>query len=90
MMKQATEKGVAPALAAAHDARQAELFARRIDLVVRQATGQAVRDLRVDVTGETVRLQGVCSTYYCKQLAQQAVMSLLSDELLHNEIEVAY
>jgi hypothetical protein len=89
-MKQATEMGVSPALAAVHDARQAELFARRIDLVVRQATGQAVRNLRVDVTGETVRLRGVCSTYYCKQLAQQAVMSLLSDERLHNEIEVDY
>jgi osmotically-inducible protein OsmY len=89
-MKQAIETESAASLSLRHDARQAELLARRIDLVVRQATGQAVRSLEVEVNGQIVRLRGFCSTFYSKQLAQQAVMAVLSDEQLFNEIEVAY
>jgi hypothetical protein len=89
-MKQAIENPPAASLALRHDTRQAELFARRIDLVVKQATGQAVRNLVVEVNGPIVRLRGMCSTFYSKQLAQQAVMAVLSDEQLFNEIEVAY
>lgn len=89
-MKQAIETGAVSSLSLRHDARQAELLARRIDLVVRQATGQAVRNLEVEVAGPVVRLRGMCSTFYSKQLAQQAVMAVLSDEQLFNDIDVAY
>lgn len=80
----------AASLSQRHDSRQAELLARRIDLVVRQATGQAVRNLTVEVNGQKVRLRGICSTFYSKQLAQQAVMAVLSDEQLFNDIDVDY
>jgi hypothetical protein len=89
-MKHVIESEAAASLIQRHDARQSELLARRVDLVVRQATGQAVRNLAVEVNGQNVRLRGICGTFYSKQLAQQAVMAVLSDEQLINDIEVDY
>ena len=56
---------------------------------VHKRTGGAVRSLRVEVDRQSVRLFGRCGSFYCKQLAQQAVMSLTPDLLLTNHIDVA-
>lgn len=48
-----------------------------------------VRNLRVRVDGEAVVLEGQCSTYYTKQLAQHAALGILEDEQLENSIMVA-
>jgi osmotically-inducible protein OsmY len=56
-------------------------------LVMHRTTGR-VRDLEVEVHNSHVRLKGRCSSFYCKQLAQQAAMDLSEVETLTNEIEV--
>ncbi len=56
---------------------------------VRRQTSGAVQELRVEVTGDTVVLQGRCTNFYCKQKAQHAAMKYLKGETLVNKIEVA-
>jgi hypothetical protein len=47
-----------------------------------------VRNLVVRILGDTVVLEGQCSTYYTKQLAQHTALGVLENEHLENEIEV--
>ena len=47
-----------------------------------------VHDLRVLPRGRGLALQGYAYTYYAKQLAQHALMSVTSCPLLSNEISV--
>jgi hypothetical protein len=47
-----------------------------------------IRELSVRITGNTVVLEGKCSTYYSKQLAQHAALGALEDEHLENAISV--
>lgn len=51
--------------------------------------GGRVRDLAVRVSGNTIVLEGRCSTYYSKQLAQHAVLGVIEDENLENDIVVS-
>ena len=69
---------------------EAEKLAARIERAVRRGTNDKVRELRVDVLAEGVVLRGRCGTYYSKQLAQHAALTLLKDESLPliNRIEV--
>ncbi|HWA99064.1 MAG TPA: hypothetical protein VG713_11255 [Pirellulales bacterium] len=67
---------------------QADL-ASSIERSVQQRTGYKIRDLRVEIDTEGVRLQGRCGSFYSKQLAQQAAMDMARDVALTNEIEVA-
>ncbi|HEX4129903.1 MAG TPA: hypothetical protein VHZ24_07660 [Pirellulales bacterium] len=67
----------------------AEQLASNIARCVQLRTGQAIRDLRVKIDTQGVRLQGRCLSYYSKQLAQEAVMELAQDVSLMNDIEVA-
>jgi hypothetical protein len=48
-----------------------------------------VRDLAIQVAGNTVTLEGRCATFYTKQLAQHAALAVLEDEQLVNNIAVA-
>lgn len=48
-----------------------------------------IRNLAVRILGKTVVLEGECSTYYTKQLAQHAALGVLEDEQLENAISVA-
>lgn len=48
-----------------------------------------VRNLLVRVFGDLVILEGQCTTYYTKQLAQHAAMGILEDEHLENAIVVS-
>jgi hypothetical protein len=47
-----------------------------------------IRELSVRIKGDTVVLEGKCSTYYSKQLAQHAALGALEDEHLENAISV--
>ncbi len=60
-----------------------------IKTMVLERTGNKIRDLRVEFDSEGVRLRGRCASYYSKQLAQQAVMSVAAQYGLTNEIVVA-
>ncbi len=48
-----------------------------------------VRNLKVSVQSDTLLLEGTCSTYYTKQLAQHAALGILEDEHLENAIVVS-
>lgn len=63
-------------------------LAMRIKRAVRRNAGGGVRQLDVDVDDRAVRLHGRCSSFYCKQLAQQAAMRLAGATRVINEIEV--
>ena len=47
-----------------------------------------VRNLHVRITNEGVVIEGLCATYYTKQLAQHAALGVLEDEHLENAIVV--
>ena|SRR5215472_3643213 len=61
----------------------------RIKRVIRRHTSGGIRELAIELETGSVRLRGRCSSFYCKQMAQQAAMSFLPGETIVNEIEVA-
>ena len=70
-------------------ASEAKRLAADIERAIRVRTGRTIHDLHVTVTNQgIILLSGNCSTYYTKQLAQHAAMTLLADEKLMNNIEV--
>lgn len=56
--------------------------------LVQRRTGGRIRDFRIEVNGDRVVLCGRTSTYYAKQLAQQAAMEAADLGVCENEIEV--
>jgi len=85
------EAPVVDATAAAEQAKLAarlERLAARIDLAIRRQAAGKIRDLKIEVTEESVVLSGACRTYYSKQLAQHAAMSVSGCPALVNEIVV--
>jgi osmotically-inducible protein OsmY len=68
---------------------EAERLATSIERAVQRETGGGVRNLSVEVKGDGVLLRGRCETYYCKQLAQHAAMTLRGACPLTNAIEVS-
>ena len=65
-----------------------EELAVRIEQAVWRETGAGVRDLLVEVHRDRVFLWGKCSTFYIKQKAQHAAMSVSGTSQLTNRIEV--
>lgn len=78
----------APAIPRRRPTTHHEVLAARLERAVRRDTGDKVRGLHVEVDEEAVVLTGRCATYYCKQLAQHAVMDHLEGRTLANQIEV--
>jgi hypothetical protein len=68
---------------------EAEQLAASIERAVQLETGRGVRNLWVEVNRDGVLLNGRCTTYYCKQLAQHAAMSIHGGDRLTNRIEVS-
>lgn len=58
------------------------------DLALRQSAIPALRRLRVQETATAVVIQGVVSSYYLKQLAQETIMPVLQRRELLNQVEV--
>ncbi|MGE0607923.1 MAG: BON domain-containing protein [Pirellulales bacterium] len=65
-----------------------EKLAARIERLVRRQTNDKVRELRVVVLSERIILSGRCGTFYSKQLAQHAAMTLADESPLVNQIDV--
>ena len=65
-----------------------EKLAVRVEQAVWRETGAGVRDLLVEVHRDRVFLWGKCSTFYIKQKAQHAAMSVSRTSQLTNRIEV--
>ncbi len=68
---------------------EAEELAASIEKAVQRETGRQVHNLTVEVDRNGVRLKGHCTTYYCKQLAQHAAMTVPGGDRLTNSIEVS-
>lgn len=68
---------------------EAEILAASIERAVQCETGYGVDGLTVEITAEGICLRGRCDTYYCKQLAQHAAMSVPGGDRLVNSIEVS-
>jgi hypothetical protein len=60
----------------------------RIRRAVRRETRGGVSQLKIDIDSRGIRLRGQCSSFYCKQLAQQAAMRLCGETPVNNQIEV--
>lgn len=60
----------------------------QLEVLVRRRLHGQVRDLRLLLRDQGLIVQGQTSTYYAKQLAQQAVMEITGLAILANEIEV--
>lgn len=73
-----------------HDARTERH--RQLAIAIRQRIESRlvgrIRELSVRISGNTIVLEGKCSTYYSKQLAQHAALGALEDEQLENTISV--
>lgn len=67
---------------------EAERLAASIEQAVWQGTSGRIRDLRVEINRHGVLLTGRCDTYYAKQMAQHAAMSVHKTLQLTNQIEV--
>ncbi len=68
---------------------EAEELAASIERAVQRETGRGVNDLTVEISPQGVLLRGRCTSYYTKQLAQHAAMSMPGGERLINSIEVS-
>ncbi len=68
---------------------EAELLVASIERAVQEETGRGVRGLCVELHAEGVLLRGQCSSYYTKQLAQHAAMTVPGGDAVTNEIEVS-
>ena len=68
---------------------EAEVLAASIEQAVQRETGRGVANLTVEVGPQGIQLRGRCNTYYTKQLAQHAAMSIPGGNRLVNNIEVA-
>ena len=63
-------------------------LAGRIRQCVARKTFSSVQSLKVSTEHDCVTLNGLCESYYIKQLAQQAVLDMTSDEEIVNNIDV--
>lgn len=68
---------------------EAEQLAASIERAVQRETGRGVRDLSVEINPNGILLKGRCTTYYCKQLAQHAAMTVPGSDQVTNSIEVS-
>ena len=56
---------------------------------LRQNSIPALRKLLIEETDEKVVIHGSVTSYYLKQLAQEALMPYLDGRVLHNRVSVA-
>ncbi len=66
----------------------ADVESLRLESLIRRRSYGRVRDLRLEMRREGLILRGRATSYYVKQLAQQAVLEAGEPPLLANEIEV--
>lgn len=69
--------------------REANALASIIHERIAKRLGNRVRSLSVAIDRGVIRLSGQCSTFYTKQLAQHAVLGVVEDEVIDNDIVVS-
>jgi osmotically-inducible protein OsmY len=67
---------------------EAEQLAALIEKAIEHETGNGIRELAIVIEGDGILLSGRCESFYHKQLAQHAAMSISGCERLVNGIEV--
>jgi hypothetical protein len=67
---------------------EAEELAALIEKAIEQETSHGIRGLSIMIEGDGIMLGGRCESFYHKQLAQHAAMSISGCEWLVNRIEV--
>ena len=67
---------------------EAEALAASIEKAVQEETSRGVANLSVVIRDDRVWLHGSCCSFYCKQLAQHAAMTVPAGLSLTNCIEV--
>jgi len=73
---------------------EVELLSAKLERAIRRGTGDRVRNLRVEVYDNSVAVHGRCGSFYCKQQAGQAAISVMKVEpalckaIVENLIEV--
>jgi hypothetical protein len=60
----------------------------RADLTLRHSPIPALRRLRVEETTDAIIVMGSVSSYYLKQMAQEALMPILGPRQLRNQVSV--
>lgn len=60
----------------------------RISRLIKRETNLGVQEMQVCVENDCLILRGYCRTFYTKQMAQQAVLKILGDIEMVNEIRV--
>ena len=63
-------------------------YAATIMKVVATNTYSGVQSLKVDLKSNRITITGFCESYYIKQLAQQAIMDMVIDMEIVNNIVV--
>jgi hypothetical protein len=63
-------------------------LATKLEQQVKRRTGGMLRNLKVDVLGSEVVLTGHAASYYAKQLATHAVLSMATHATVTNDLEV--
>lgn len=63
-------------------------LATKLEQQVKRRTGGMLRHLKIDVCGSEVILTGHAASYYAKQLATHAVLSLATHATVTNDLEV--
>lgn len=90
MTENTTQMIGAPQAATERASEDQKRLLARIKRAIRRKTSSGVQKLVVELQVEGVRLSGRCTSFYCKQVAQQTAMSYLAEGAqLLNEIEVA-
>ncbi|WP_237227927.1 BON domain-containing protein [Rubinisphaera sp. JC750] len=69
--------------------KQGREHAASIHRAIRASTGGFIRELNVETESDRVVVTGKTSSYYHKQLVTRAVHNLISEDTLHNNIQVS-
>ncbi|MFA6039653.1 MAG: hypothetical protein WCV62_02980 [Candidatus Peribacteraceae bacterium] len=67
---------------------ESERLVSAVTEAIRKATHGRIQNVRVVIASDTCTVSGECLAYYHRQLAQQAIMSLLEGRKLIDEIRV--
>jgi hypothetical protein len=84
----AADRSAAHLVTIDHRGERLRQLATSIEQRIKSRLAGRIRQLLVRVNGDTIVIEGRCSTYYTKQLAQHAALGILEDELLENAIVV--
>ncbi len=69
------------------DLKVVELI-NQIEQAIRSKTGSRIQSLQIEISERLIIVSGRTSTYYCKQLATQAIRETADHLRVQNEVDV--